>query len=96
MGQGSGQIQKLSERRRRRRRRRRQLVSPGGYRPPDPPPWISDLIDSVLKLILYGSRIRINQSYPGNIGNLNFLISHILEILEISIFIFPHNIENLF
>ena len=34
--------------------------------------------------------------YPGNIGKLIFLISHILEILEISIFIFPHNIENLF
>ena len=25
--------------------------------------------NSVLKLLLYGPRIRINQSYPGNIGN---------------------------
>ena len=29
--------------------------------------WI--LIDSGLKLLLYGTRIRINYSPPGNIGN---------------------------
>ena len=44
-------------------------------------------------MILYGSRIRINCWYPGNIGNWRLHYSHILEILEISIFIFPHNIE---
>ena len=31
--------------------------------------WTTIFDKSVLKLILYGPRIRINQSYPGNIGN---------------------------
>ena len=30
-----------------------------------------------------GKRIFLTQSYPGNIGNLIFYFSHILEILEI-------------
>ena len=33
---------------------------------------------------------------PGNIGNRIFQMSHILEIFEISSFIFPHSIEHLF
>ena len=41
----------------------------GGYRPPNPPPWKSELIDSVLKLLLYGTRFRMNYCPPGNIGN---------------------------
>ena len=31
--------------------------------------WTTNLINSVLKLLLYGPRIRIIYSYPGNIGN---------------------------
>ena len=31
--------------------------------------WTMIFNKSVLKLILYGPRMRINQSYPGNTGN---------------------------
>ena len=34
-----------------------------------------------------------NFSYPGNTGNLIFLISHILEILEIEVCNILHNLE---
>ena len=33
--------------------------------------WSTIYDNSVLKLLLYGPRFRINQSYPGNIGNLS-------------------------
>ena len=33
--------------------------------------WTTIFDNSVLKLLLYGPRFRINQSYPGNIGNLS-------------------------
>ena len=33
--------------------------------------WTTMFDNSVLKLLLYGPRFRINQSYPGNIGNLS-------------------------
>ena len=80
---------------------------PGGYRPPDPPPWKLDLIDSVLKLRLYGPRFRINQSYPGNIGSYDLIfqsypgnsgsydpyISPILEILDRTIHIYQSYVD---
>ena len=47
--------------------------------------WI--LIDSVLKLVSYGTRFRINQSYPGNSGSYDPYISPILEILDCTIHI---------
>ena len=60
------------------------IFLPGGYRPPDPPPWKLDLIDSVLKLLLYGPRFRIMEILeievcsilynPGNIGKRIFSI----------------------
>ena len=50
--------------------------------------------NSVLKMILYGPRIRINQSYPGNIGSYDPYFSPILEILDRTIHIqsYPGNI----
>ena len=31
--------------------------------------WTTNFNNSVLKLVLYGARLRIIQSYPGNIGS---------------------------
>ena len=67
--------------------------------------WTTIVDGSVLKLILYGPRIRINYSYPGhievfifgNIGNLTFYsFSYPANIgnLSFSIFYYPGNIGN--
>ena len=60
------------------------IYLPGGDTP-HPGNWI--WIDSVLKLILYGTRFRINQSYPGNSGSYDPYISPILEIVDRTIHI---------
>ena len=44
--------------------------------------WTTILDNSGLKLLLYGPRIRINQSYPGNSGSYDPYISPILEIVD--------------
>ena len=59
--------------------------------------WI--LIDSGLKLLLYGTRIRINYCPPGNIGNRG--LQHYLQswkdgTLDFSNFSYPGNIGKLF
>ena len=49
--------------------------------------WTTILDNSGLKLLLYGPRIRITQSYPGNSGSYDPYISPILEILDRTIHI---------
>ena len=39
-------------------------------------------MNSVLKLILYGTRFRINQSYPGNIGSYDLIFQSCLGNIE--------------
>ena len=59
--------------------------------------WTTDFDNSVLKMILCGPRIRINQSYPGNIRNRSLHFSQNpgnLENLSFSSCSYPGNIGN--
>ena len=63
---------------------------------------ILEILEIEVSNILYnpgniGNLSFSNFSYPGNIGHLNFLISHIVDILEnrfFSVFSYPKNAAN--